>query len=102
MQKLRIGEEIRNQRLRKGINQEAVAFHLGISQAAYSKMERDETELTVARVYEISDYLGISALSLLPAPKDASGIHFKGIRRFFSRVRNFFRFGNKKAAVSEE
>ena len=102
MKKFKIGEEIRCQRVLKGISQEAVAYHLGISQAAYSKIERDETEITVARVYEIADLLQISALRLLPAPKYASGIHSGGIRAFFAKVRNLFRFGKKRETLNTE
>ncbi|MNV83727.1 helix-turn-helix protein [compost metagenome] len=50
----------------KGYSQEYMAFRLNISQNAYSKLERGETELTVRRFYEIAEILEISIDSLLP------------------------------------
>jgi len=75
---MKLGEKIRLQRLVKKYNQEYMAFALGISQAAYSKIERNETELTINRLYEIAEILEISPLPLLPPPKysDVSATSF--------------------------
>lgn len=69
-----VGEKIRIQRLIKNYNQEYMAFMLGISQPAYSKIERDETELTIQRVFDIAEILEINVLVLLPKPKYGSSI----------------------------
>lgn len=69
-----IGEKIRIQRVIKKYSQENMAWELGISQPAYSKIERGETELTISRIYEIAEILGISPFTLLPPPKHGSGI----------------------------
>lgn len=61
-----IAAKIRVQRMIKGYSQEYMAFRLNISQNAYSKLERGETELTVRRFYEIAEILEISIDSLLP------------------------------------
>lgn len=71
-----VGEKIRIQRLTKKYSQEYMAFMLNISQAAYSKIERDETELTVQRVFDIAEILEISPCTFLPKPKYGSGINF--------------------------
>jgi len=92
MKDFKIGEEIRTQRQRKGISQEAMAFDLDISQAAYSKIEREETQLTITRLYDIADILKISAFTLLPKPKYGSGINSSGIKRFFQKLGTFFSF----------
>ncbi len=55
------------------ISQQAVAFILDMSQAAYSKIERNETKIRVDQVYKIADYFGISIYELLP-PSLASDI----------------------------
>ncbi|WP_216857751.1 helix-turn-helix domain-containing protein [Pedobacter steynii] len=49
----------------KGYSQEYMAFRLNISQNAYSKLERGETELTVRRFYEIIEILEVPMNSLL-------------------------------------
>jgi len=59
-------EKIRSHRLTKGYSQEYMANELEISQNAYSKLERGETELTVKRAYEIAFILGISIYELFP------------------------------------
>jgi len=87
-----VGEKIRIQRLTKKYSQEYMAFMLEISQAAYSKIERDETELTIKRIYEIAEILEINPFTLMPKPKHASAItvaYYKTIvklRLFWRRV----------------
>jgi len=81
-----IGEKIRIRRLIKNYSQEYMAFMLEISQAAYSNLERDETELTIKRVYEIAEILEISPFELMPKPKFGTGINhllfWKTIKKF--------------------
>ncbi|MEJ7693837.1 helix-turn-helix transcriptional regulator [Daejeonella sp.] len=96
MKDITIVDEIRRQRQRKGISQEAMAFDLSISQAAYSKIERGETELTISRIYEIADILEISVFDLLPKSKYGTGINTFGIRNIVKRLGTFFRFGKRK------
>jgi len=69
-----IGEKIRIQRLTKNYSQEYMAWELDISQAAYSKVERDETELTLRRIYRIAEILEISPFELMPKPKQGTAI----------------------------
>ena len=76
MQRKSIGEKIRIQRMIKGYSQEYMAFMLEISQAAYSNLERDETEMTITRIYEISEILEISPFELMPKPKFGSVIRY--------------------------
>ncbi|AYL95304.1 helix-turn-helix domain-containing protein [Mucilaginibacter celer] len=71
---LPIGEKIRLERLAKQYSQEYMAWSLEISQAAYSKVERDETELTIRRIYQIAEILEISPFRLLPKPKYGTAI----------------------------
>ena len=68
-----IGTIIRQKRESLKISQEAVAFVLEISQAGYSKIERNETKLKVEQVYKIAEYFGITIYELLP-PALASNI----------------------------
>lgn len=48
---------IKEIRKAKGISHEAMAFDLGISQVAYSKIEKNETKLTLERLYKIAEIL---------------------------------------------
>ncbi|WDF67532.1 helix-turn-helix transcriptional regulator [Sphingobacterium oryzagri] len=68
-----IGTHIRKTRENLKVSQESVAFALDMSQAAYSKIERNETKLKVEQLYKIADHLGISVYDLLP-PSAASNI----------------------------
>jgi transcriptional regulator with XRE-family HTH domain len=81
-----IGEKIRIRRLIRNYSQEYMAFMLEISQAAYSNLERNETELTIKRVYEIAEILEMSPFELMPKPKFGNGINhlvfWKTIRKF--------------------
>lgn len=53
-------KNIRFERLRKGYSQEVMAEMLGISQNAYSKMERGKTKLSISRLQNITHILGVS------------------------------------------
>lgn len=61
-----VGEKIRETREHKKVSQYAVAYAIGMSQAAYSKIERGETEVKVSHLYSIAAFLGISIYDLLP------------------------------------
>jgi transcriptional regulator with XRE-family HTH domain len=49
----------------KNITQEYVADRLGLSTRAYSKIETGETQLTISRLNEISDVLGVDPLEVI-------------------------------------
>lgn len=70
---LHLGDHIRKKREELKVSQEAVAFALNMSQAAYSKIERNESKLKVVQVYVIAEYLGVSIYELLP-PSLASDV----------------------------
>ena len=56
---------IKEIRKEKGISHEAMAFDLGISQVAYSKIEKNETKLTLERLYKIANILESKVSNLL-------------------------------------
>lgn len=92
MAKEEIGTIIRQKRESLKISQEAVAFALNMSQAAYSKIERNETKLKVEQVYKIADYFGITIYELLP-PALASDITGENI---FGLLFNYIMIAWKK------
>ncbi len=61
----KIINKIREIRKEKGISHEAMAFDLGISQVAYSKLEKNETKLNVDRLYRIAEILDTKIADLL-------------------------------------
>jgi transcriptional regulator with XRE-family HTH domain len=68
-----IAQRIREIREQKKISQYAIAYSIGMSQAAYSKIERGETEIKVAHLYQIAAVLKIRIYDLLP-PTIENGI----------------------------
>lgn len=61
----KIINRIKEIRKEKGISHEAMAFDLGISQVAYSKIEKNETKLNVDRLYKIAEILDTKVSDLL-------------------------------------
>lgn len=70
----KIGETIRNIRESKKISQYAVAYGMDITQAAYSKIERGETEAKASHLYLIAGILEVSVYDLLPPSLGNSAI----------------------------
>jgi transcriptional regulator with XRE-family HTH domain len=58
-------DNIRRIRKHKGFSHEAMAIDLGISQAAYTKIENGDTKLTVDRLQEIAEILEVTLGDLL-------------------------------------
>lgn len=57
---MEIGNQIKNLRLRRGITQEAMAQHFGITPQAISKWERGVATPDIALLPDISAYFGVS------------------------------------------
>ncbi len=58
-------ERIRLERLQRGLSQENMADLLNLSTTAYGDIERGKTDLTLSRLTQIADVLGVSPLALL-------------------------------------
>lgn len=63
--KTSVAEKIRLHRLQRGFSQENMADLLGLSTTAYGDIERGKTDLTMSRLTQIADTLGLSPVSLL-------------------------------------
>ncbi|MCX2584648.1 helix-turn-helix domain-containing protein [Pedobacter sp. MR22-3] len=87
-----IGENIRNIREAKKISQYAVAYTIGISQAAYSKIERGETEMKASHLYMIAKVLDTSIYDLLPPSLASSmfGTHEYLLAPIVSKVKGLW------------
>lgn len=57
--------KIKKIRLEKGYSHEYIAYELGISQVAYSKVEKLETKLSVERLYKIAEILEVTVSDIL-------------------------------------
>jgi transcriptional regulator with XRE-family HTH domain len=98
-----VGEKIRIQRVIKNYTQEYMAFMLEISQAAYSNIERDSTEITLARLYEIAEVLEISPLILIPKPKYGTGINQEYIMKLRAKAAQLWKslFRRRKDSIQK-
>lgn len=47
--------------MRAGLTQSVVAEYLGVSQAAYSRLETGEVEVSVLKLLELCDLYGVQA-----------------------------------------
>lgn len=65
-----IGEKIRYFRKLKGLSQEDLAHELDISLTAYSKIERNITDISFSRLTQIANVLKVSLLDVLIADKN--------------------------------
>lgn len=59
-----INETKKKIRKQKKITQEYIAKHLGITTRAYSKIESGKTNLTIEKLYKITDILNVNLLNL--------------------------------------
>jgi transcriptional regulator with XRE-family HTH domain len=64
-----IGEKIRHFRKLKGLSQDELAHELDISLTAYSKIERNITDLNFSRLLQIAKVLNTSVVELISATK---------------------------------
>ena len=62
---MNIGEKIRQARQQKGFSQENMADMLGISTTAYGDIERNRTELTIARATEVANLMQVNIMELM-------------------------------------
>ena len=65
-----IGEKIRFFRKSRGFSQEEMAHELDISLTAYSKIERNITDINYSRLSQICKIFKISIIELLSADKN--------------------------------
>jgi transcriptional regulator with XRE-family HTH domain len=60
-----LGNKIKKIRELKNFTQEYVAEQLGMSQSGYSKLEADETDVSLSRIEQIATTLGLTINDLL-------------------------------------
>jgi transcriptional regulator with XRE-family HTH domain len=62
---MRIGEKIKKLRELRNFTQEYMAEKLAISQNAYSKIERNETDVSYSRVESVAKILDVDVLDII-------------------------------------
>ncbi len=83
-----IGTKIKFIREEKRLTQESVAKKLGISQTAYSKIESNQTQITIDRLKEIANVLEISEIELINgAPINQFNV--ENIEKNFAYIHSF-------------
>ena len=65
-----IVKKIASMRMKRGFSLENMALELTLTPAAYRKIEVGETKLTVERLFQIAEILGISISELLEIGND--------------------------------
>jgi len=90
-----IGTKIRKLRELKDFKQEDMALKLGITTGAYSKMEREETDITHERLKQIAEIFNLSVVELLSFDE-------KNIFNNINNTANSAIYGNSYNIFSEE
>lgn len=59
------GERVRQMRKEKGLSQEALADLAGIDRSYMGHIERGDQNITLTKIYQISEALGVSVSDLI-------------------------------------
>lgn len=78
-----LGEKIRYFRKLKGLSQEDLAYELDISLTAYSKIERNITDINFSRLLQITKVLDISLIELLSVNEN-----YKSLKKENEQLKN--------------
>jgi len=62
---MNLAQQIKHLRQIRGFSQDYVSKKLGISQRAYSKMERNEIKINIYRLYDIARILEVDLIDLI-------------------------------------
>ncbi|MDR0801588.1 helix-turn-helix transcriptional regulator [Fluviicola sp.] len=65
METVKIGENIKKLRELKKITREHMAAELDLSLSGYGKIERDEVDLSISRIYRIAEIIGVDVSQIL-------------------------------------
>lgn len=83
-----IGTKIRFIREERKITQDLMANKLGISQTAYSKIESNQTQVTIDRLKEIAGILEVSETELING-SPINQFNIEKIEKNFAYIHNF-------------
>jgi transcriptional regulator with XRE-family HTH domain len=66
------GQRVRELRKNRGLSQEAMAALAGVDRSYMGHIERGEKNITLTKIYQISDALGIDVADLFPRSQEES------------------------------
>lgn len=66
------GQRVREIRKSKGLSQEGMAALAGVDRSYMGHIERGEKNITLTKIYQISDALGIEVADLFPRNETAT------------------------------
>nr|WP_183384397.1 helix-turn-helix transcriptional regulator [Halomonas stenophila] len=66
------GHRVRKMRKNKGLSQEGMAALAGIDRSYMGHIERGEKNITLTKIYQISEALGVEVADLFPRTATAS------------------------------
>ena len=99
--KIRIGENIRALRTKKGITQEQLSEVLGVTCAAVSKWERGETYPDITLIFPIAYYFGVTVDELMGYDKDKVVQDIKRILKEYNELQSSGEREAAKKLISE-
>lgn len=67
--------KIKELRILKGFSQQYIADKLGISQMAYSKIERNKTQLNWSKINRLAEILSINVWDLIDNEKETNSLN---------------------------
>ena len=98
---LYIGENIKRLRREKGVTQEKLAEHLGISTQAVSKWERGETLPDITLVIPLASYFGISTDELLGLDEAKNKARAEEMLKEYRSLKDNYKLDEAKAVIEE-
>ena len=98
---LYIGENIKRLRREKGVTQEKLAEHLGISTQAVSKWERCETLPDITLVIPLASYFGVSTDELLGLDEAKNKARAEEMLKEYRSLKDNYKLDEAKAVIEE-
>lgn len=90
---MEIGTKIRKIRELKGFSQEFMALKLEMSQRQFSRIENDETDLSLSKLERISEVLEVTPNQLLGFDEK---FIFQNCENAFGTYQNYYAFSDKE------
>ncbi len=97
-----LGSNIKKIRLGKELTQENMAFELGITKSAYSKIEREETNVSINRLRAIANIFEVELVEFFKDPKTPSILEEPKTQYGFATKNDFEELVNMIKEVTQE
>jgi transcriptional regulator with XRE-family HTH domain len=100
---MELSAKIRKIRELKGISQEHIVARLGMSQAAYSRLEKDDKQLTFDKLESIAEVLEIDPFKILNFDEQMifNNSNQAGGTANVARIENYYAYSEKEKELYE-